>query len=308
MMFRKIEKTVASTDGVHTLRGAVYLPDGEIKGLVQIVHGMQEHIGRYEPFMAYLAQRGFLVFGYDHLGHGQTARSDEELGYFAAKHGHRYLVEDVHAFYTQVRAQHPGHPFILFGHSMGSFIVRLVAAKYGQELDGLIICGTGGPNAMAGAGIALSKIIQTFRGKKHISNTLKALAFSKFNERFGADGEFGWISRDPDIRSAYAADPFCSFSFTTSAMGDLVQLNRRCNQPACYEQTPAQLPIFLISGTDDPVGGYGEGVKEVYEAYRRRGVAHVSMKLYEGCRHEILNELNREEVYADILSFLYTVV
>ena len=98
MMFRKIEKTVASTDGVHTLRGAVYLPDGEIKGLVQIVHGMQEHIGRYEPFMAYLAQRGFLVFGYDHLGHGQTARSDEELGYFAAKHGHRYLVEDVHAF------------------------------------------------------------------------------------------------------------------------------------------------------------------------------------------------------------------
>ena len=307
-MFQTIYKSVPSTDGVHSLKGVVYVPDGEIKGLVQIVHGMQEHIGRYDDFMRYLAQKGFVAFGCDHLGHGHTARSSDELGFFAPKNGHEYLVQDVHAFFTQMKAQFPGHPFILFGHSMGSFIVRLAAARYGQELDGLIICGTGGPNAMAGAGIALSKVVQTFRGKRHVSNLLKNLAFSKFNERFTGDGPYGWLTRDAAIREEYAQDPLCTFPFTASAMGDLVQLNRRCNQTACYEATPAQLPIFLIAGADDPVGSYGEGVKTVCEQYRRRGISHLSMKLYENCRHEILNELNRQEVYADILAFLYTLI
>ena len=192
--------------------------------------------------MGYLAQRGFLVFGYDHLGHGQIARSDKELGYFAAKHGHRYLVEDVYAFYTQVSPQYPGHPFILFGHSMA----RLLSVwwhKYGQELDGLIICGTGGPNAMARRWDCPVKIIQTLRGKKHISNTLKTLAFPNLTS--ASTLMESWLDFPrPRYPCGLCRRSTLQLPFTASAMGDLVRLNRRCNQPACYDKTPAQLPSF----------------------------------------------------------------
>lgn len=307
-MFHTLEKTVPSTDGIHTLRGTLYVPVGEIKGLVHVVHGMQEHMGRYEPFLRFLAQRGFLCFGYDHLGHGRTANGPEELGYFAPKNGWNYLVEDVHAFFSQVKAQYPGHPFILFGHSMGSFIVRLAAARYGEQLDGLIICGTGGPNSAAGAGIALTRLIGIARGKRHVSRAAEAAAFSQYNKRFPGEGPHAWLTRDPDIREAFAADPLCHFHFTVSAMEDLVRLNRACNRPACFAATPARLPVFLISGQEDPVGDYGAGVQAVFDAYQARGMEHLSMKLYPQCRHELLNELDREQVQADILSFLYSVI
>ncbi len=307
-MFHTFDKSVPSTDKVHMLKGVVYVPEGEIKAIVQVVHGMEEHIGRYDPFLRFLAQRGFLAFGYDHLGHGRTAIKSEELGFFARKNGDQILVDDVHAFFSQIKAQYPGHTFILFGHSMGSFIARLVAAQYGSELDGLILSGTGSANSAVGAGLAVSRLVRLLRGSHYVSDRLEGIAFTKYNDRFPEQDDYAWLTRNPEIRAAYAADPFCNFHFSVSALQDLARLNRRCNAPACFEATPAELPIFLISGAEDPVGDYGEGVKKVMRAYERRGIAHLSMKLYDGCRHELLNELNQEEVYADILSFLYSIV
>lgn len=307
-MFQSYPLQVPSTDMTHTLRGIVYVPNGEIKAMVQFVHGMQEHIGRYDPIMSFLAEKGFLCFGHDHLGHGRTAGAPEELGFMASKDGWKLLVDDVDAFAEEVRTRYPGHRLILLGHSMGSFVARLAAAKFGSKLTGLILSGTGGPNPLASAGLAAAGAIRTLRGSHHVSKLLDKLAFSHYNDRFPENDQYAWLTRDPAIRSAYAADPLCGAGFTVAAMQDLMQLCRQSNLPSCYAATPSDLPVFLIAGTQDPVGDYGAGVQHVCESYRQQGMAHVSIRLYENCRHEVFNELDRCAVFADVLNFLYTVI
>ena len=298
-----IEKLVLSSDEIHQLHGRVYLPDGAPKGLFHVVHGMTEHIGRYDAFMREMASDGFIVFGYDHLGHGNTARDASELGFIAHKDGWQRLVDDVFVFGSAMRLEYGAElPYVLMGHSMGSFIVRLAAAQYDLQ-DKLIVMGTGGPNAAAGLGLAVIGTIKTFKGERHISPTIEKLAFGTYNKRFGNDDPRAWLTKNEAVRDAYKDDPFCSYHFTASAMGDLVRLNKKCNQNSFIKALNKQKPVLLVSGSEDPVGNYGKGVTAVYDRMRKYGIP-VEMKLYENCRHEILNDTCREQVLADIREFV----
>ena len=298
------ETFVPSSDGIHKLHGVVYLPDGEVRGTVQVVHGMAEYIGRYDALLRFFAEHGFVAFGHDHLGHGQTAQSEEELGFLAHEDGWKRLVEDVDVFADAVAEEFPGKKRILFGHSMGSFVVRLYAARYGEKLGGLIVMGTGGSNPAAGAGIATAKLIRALHGEKHVSGMVNSLAFGKYNDRTEKRTAFDWLSCDEGNVQRYIADPLCGFPFTVSAMIDLVTLNKLSNENAAFADVPKTLPILLVSGAEDPVGDYGKGPIEVADRYRVAGVKAVTCKLYEKARHEILQESCRETVLADLLAWI----
>ena len=307
MSFVKKEMRVPSSDGIHTLSGVVYLPEGEKKGLFQIVHGMTEYIGRYDRFMTDLAEEGWIVFGYDHLGHGGTARDESELGYIAPKDGWELLVKDVKAFSCAVRAEYDGTnslPYCLMGHSMGSFIARL-AAKEHVKPDRLIIMGTGGPNPAAGVGLCLIGLLKKIKGERHISDLIQSIAFGSYDKRFAADLKLApraWLTTDTNVRRTYDADPLCTFRFTVSAMGDLIRLIKYSNHHAWFEAIPKDLPILLVSGEDDPVGNYGKGIRTVEKRLKKTG-ARVECKLYSGARHEILNDFTYDTVKNDILAF-----
>ena len=305
MSYRITVKEVLSSDGVHTLYGKVYAPEGEVRALFQIAHGMTEYIGRYHEFMAFLAENGFAVFAHDHMGHGKTGTEAGELGFIAEKNGHEILIEDVRAFAEAVKADFPGKKHVLMGHSMGSFIARNYAARYGEELSGLVLMGTGGPNPIAGAGLALIGIIKTCKRPRHISTFIDKMAFGGYNKRFddGASDPRAWLTKDGGVREKYANDPFCNYKFTVSAMGDLIRLTKNANRGGWFKSLPAGLPILLVSGHDDPVGDFGKGVELVCAKLQKAGHP-VTCRLYDGYRHEILNDASHDRVVADILDFL----
>ena len=216
MSYTKRDFTALSYDGIHTLAGVVYLPDGDCRGFFQIVHGMTEHIGRYEQIMNDLAEMGYICFGYDHIGHGGTAKDQSELGFFASKDGWDLLCRDVKVFSDAVRAELDPEsklPYFLMGHSMGSFIVRLATEKYVRP-DKLIIMGTGGANPASGLGIALASIIKLFKGEKHISPLIYKLAFGGYNSKFKGDerpSSRSWLSTDRDVQDRCKEDKYCTF-------------------------------------------------------------------------------------------------
>lgn len=294
---------VQSTDNIHTLKGLIYIPEGEIKGIFHLVHGMCEYIGRYAHIFAALAERGYVCCGYDNLGHGKTARDENELGFIAHRDGWKYLVRDVKAFEDAVKKIYPDIPLCLMGHSMGSFIARIAAENYGDGIEKFIICGTGGPNPAAPFGLLATDIMRLLNGEKHRSKLVNKLAFGAYNKRFEGDSEFEWITTDREVINKYAADKYCNFKFTVSAMHDLVKLNQLANRPAWFKNIRKDLPILLISGSDDPVGAYGKGVTRVYNKLKAAGVKDVTLKLYNGCRHEIHNDSCKNQVINDISEF-----
>ena len=278
---------VPSSDGIHTLAGIAVVPSGKPRAILHIVHGMTEHISRYTKTMRALAEKGILCVGYDNLGHGYTAGKGEH-GFIAEKDGDELLIKDVALFAAAVKARYGDElPYVLMGHSMGSFIVRLAAAKTFRP-DKLIIMGTGGKNPVAGLALGLIALNQKC-----------------YNDRFKSEGNERnlWLTTCADVRKKYAADPLCTFRFTISAMGDLIRLLKDSNDAAWYATLDKALPVLLVSGTDDPVGAFGKGVKEVYD--RLIATDHnAKLKLYEGARHEILNDHSRDEVVADLLDFI----
>ena len=294
---------VQSTDNIHTLKGLIYIPEGEIKGIFHLVHGMCEYIGRYAHIFAALAERGYVCCGYDNLGHGKTARDENELGFIAHRDGWKYLVRDIKAFEDAVKKIYPDIPLCLMGHSMGSFIARIAAENYGDGIEKFIICGTGGPNPAAPFGLLATDIMRLLNGEKHKSKLVNKLAFGAYNKRFEGDSEFEWITTDREVINKYAADKYCNFKFTVSAMHDLVMLNQLANRPAWFKNIRKDLPILLISGSDDPVGAYGKGVTRVYNKLKAAGVKDVTLKLYNGCRHEIHNDSCKNQVINDISEF-----
>ncbi|MBQ9785754.1 MAG: alpha/beta fold hydrolase [Clostridia bacterium] len=305
MAIEKKKISVPSADGIHTLFGVVYAPTGVKKGLFQVVHGMTEHIERYDKFMRELCEAGWVVFGHNHLGHKGSVRVDAELGYVAQKDGWDLLARDVKGVYDAVRAEYGEDlPYSLMGHSMGSFVVRVAAEKYVRP-DRLVIMGTGGSNPAAGAGLALIALIKRMRGEKHISPMIDALAFGSYNKRFGGGTDADpkpWLSTDEKVRERYYADPYCMFPFTVSAMGDLIRVMKESNRAAWYRNLPSDLKILLVSGAEDPVGNYGRGVREVHEKLQNAGRDAIC-RIYDGARHEILNDFTYERVRDDILKF-----
>lgn len=306
-MIEKKNFGVLSSDGIHTLKGYVYLPKGEVKGLFHVVHGMTEHISRYDKFLNDMAENGYIAFGYDHLGHGETAIDDSELGYIAKKKGWERLIEDVKVFSDAVRGEFGNErmPYILMGHSMGSFIVRLAAERYVKPSH-LIIMGTAGKNPACDPAIFLINTIKLFKGEKHISNFMDNVAFGSYNKSFGENDPSDpklWLSNDKSAREAYYADKYCMFKFTISAMGDLMKLIKYSNSGAWYKKLPNDFPILLLSGDSDPVGSFGKGVTEVEKKLRSRG-KNVTCKLYENGRHEILNDVYYDEIVRDVVEFV----
>ena len=294
----------ASSNGTDTVQGYAYEPETEICAVLQISHGMCEYIERYEPFIRYMTERGFAVCGNDHLGHGQTAGIDK-LGFFAEKDGRKYIVKDLYTVTQHAKKRWPGKPYFLLGHSMGSFVARQYTAEYGQALDGVIFMGTSGKNPMDWAGIMMASALAALKGKQGKSKMIDKLAFGAYNKKIdhpqcGND----WLSRDAEVVRAYENDPYCKFSFTLSAYRELFALLHGVSSEKWAEQIPQALPILVISGEADPVGQYGKGVRQVYQWLCRTGHEDVTLKLYPGARHEVLNEENRQQVYQDVLCWL----
>lgn len=277
------------------------------KAVVQISHGMCEYIGRYEEFIGFLVERGFAVCGNDHLGHGETSGISGTDGYFAKKNGADCVVEDLRSVTALAQKRWPGLPVFLLGHSMGSFLARKYAAEDARALSGLILSGTGGPNPAAGVGMALTSLLAAFRGADHRSPFIHKLAFGAYLKRIAdPDTPYDWISHDKEIVQKYAADPKCTFMFTLNGFHELMKTLRAVNRKDWGARLPKSLPVFLFSGTGDPVGQYGEGVRAVYENLKRGGVENVTLTLYPDGRHEMLNETNRKEVYQDVADWLET--
>lgn len=293
-----------SADGVNQVTGWIYMPEGQPKGIVQICHGMCEYIGRYQKFIGNLTQAGFVAAGHDHIGHGASS-APEKYGYFGEKDGYRNLVEDLHTMTKLVKSENPNLPCFLFGHSMGSFVSRLYLSKYSDDIDGVILCGTGGPNPMARIGASICQCVADIKGPFHRSGTLDKIAFGSFNKKCVPQRtEKDWLTRADDVVDTYLQDPKCMFLFTACGYRDLSKMSTLANSAAWYRSLDKKLPVYLIAGDMDPVGNYGKGVQKVFCNMQSTGMQNVSIKLYPGARHELLNEINYCEVYADILEWL----
>lgn len=294
-----------SSNGNSIVSGAIYT-HREIppKAIVQISHGMCEHIGRYHDFIEYLVKNGFAVAGHDHLGHGKTAQNGE-YGYFSQKNGAKYVLNDLYQMNQLTHKCFPNLPYFLLGHSMGSFFARLYAAVYPNTIDGLILSGTAGPTPGVDAGILLTEFLMKTKGEKFVSPVVQKIAFGKYLSQIkNPKTQYDWISRDERIVSEYAKDEACTFVFTVSAFHELFSTLRAVSSEKWVNRIPKDLPIFLFSGDADPVGNYGKGVIEVENMLKKANIKDVELLLYSKGRHEMLNELNRTKVYADVLDWL----
>ena len=279
-------------------------PAAPPRAILQISHGMCEYIGRYADLAAYMARQGFAVCGNDHLGHGPGC-APEDLGYFGPGDGIGCVLRDLRTMNQAARARWPGLPVFLLGHSMGSFFARAYAVKYPDTVDRLIISGTGGPNPASAAGMAVIRLRIAQKGDRHRSQLVNRLAFGSYLRRVPhPDTPYDWISRDKEIVRRYAADPLCTFTFTLNGFKVLVGVQDQVNRPEWARAMGRHpLPVLLFSGEEDPVGGYGKGVRRVYAMLRQAGLPDVTLTLYPGGRHEMLNETNRGQVYEDLLAW-----
>ena len=298
MAMERQEFFVPSADGIHQLHCLRWVPAGEPRAVLQIVHGMCEHIGRYDELARYLAERGVLVVGHSHLGHGQTAENEDELGWFGTPDGNALLIEDIHRVREQSRI--PGVPYFILGHSMGSFLTRQYLCKRRPNLSGAIIMGTADiPVPVLKMGQTVCRIIAAFRGWHHRSALVSSFVTDGYKRKYGLI----WLSGNEESNRAYEADPRCGFRFTLNGFYSFFRGIQRANDQESAGQLPKTYPLLFTAGAEDPVGSNGKGVEAVYRRYRHHG-ANASIKLYPGDRHEILNELDRETVYADIYNWI----
>ena len=285
------------------LHCAIWTPEGEPKAVVQLIHGIAEHIGRYDEFARFLNAHGYVVAADDHMGHGGSVENGVK-GYFSG--GWLSAVEDEKRLHDEIAAQYPALPYYILGHSMGSFLLRTYLYTYPGELSGAIISGTGWqPEAALRAGLALCRLEQLRIGETGCSKLLKELMFGAYNKKFRPNRTPNdWICSDPAVVDAYTNDELCGFDATVGLTRDMltgISMNQKKENLAKMDK---QLPVLFISDMQDPVGAMGEGVLACIDAFKRAGIRHVTIRLYPEGRHEMLNEANRTEVYADILSWL----
>ena len=296
-----------SSDGVHQIHGLWWLPEDRApRTLVQLVHGISEYMGRYDAFARFLTDHGFAVAGHDHLGHGGTARDRTEYGYFSARDGWDHLVRDVKSLHDRMDRHCPGLPHFLLGHSMGSFVARTYLIEYPGTVAGCLLLGTGQEApALVAFGKAVSGALCRLRGDRHHSALVTALSLGAYNARFRpARTNADWISRDTAVVDAYVSDPLCRFVPTVGMFRDMMGGLQRIADPKGLAKMDPDTPVGLFSGGDDPVGGQGKGVEKVAGFFRRAGCRDLTVKLYPGARHELLNEINRQEVFSDLLAWL----
>lgn len=296
----------ASSTGKNTIHALRCQPEGEPKAIVQIAHGIAEHIERYRPFMAFLAENGCLAVGNDHLGHGKSIASPAEQGFFAEKDGWDCVVADMDRLHDLMREQYPAVPYVFFGHSMGSFLTRTYLIEHPDKYDAAIISGTGHQaRAMVLGGCAAASFFVKKEGAHAVGTTLNNIAFGSYNKGYENPRTiYDWLSRDPAVADAYAADPLCGFIATNGLFRDMMYGIRFITDQKNIERMNKEKPIYFMSGDADPVGENGRGVTRAYKAFCKAGLHNVTLRLYPGGRHEMLNETNKETVFQDILNWL----
>lgn len=297
-----------SADGRTTVHAVRWTPeDGKYRAVLQITHGMVEYIERYRTFAEFLNDNGFLVVGHDHIGHGESVVSKDEWGYFA-EHPSDTVIADMQTLREITQKEHPGVPYFMLGHSMGSYMLRKYLAIHGEGLAGAVIMGTGCiPDNTTKLAMFIAKMQAAFFGWHHRSKLLQKLSYDKYYHQFdltGKDASNSWLTKDEEIVKTYYADPKCTFVFTVNAYMGLFEAVLFDNQQENIEAVPKSLPLFFVSGAMDPVGGCGSGVKKVYNKFDEAGKEDITWKLYDNDRHEILNETDRDVVYHDILAWM----
>ena len=299
-----------SRDGVSKLNAIVWSDETKKPiGILQIIHGMAEYIDRYDDFARFMVGKGFVVVGDDHLGHGDSVGENGTFGYFCKKDPATVLVRDEHRLKKLMEAKYPGVPYYILGHSMGSFIARNYLNRYGSGIQGMIVMGTGNQSkALLSASKVLVGLTGFFCGEKHVAKFINKLAFGTYNRAIeDAKTNVDWLTKDETIVDKYIVDERCGFTFTVNGFRGLFELIYRLQKPKNLTSIPKDIPIFFVSGEEDPVGDYGEGVIGAKNDLVRAGLENVSMKLYPGDRHEILNETDKDIVYQDIYEWLESI-
>lgn len=315
--------TYASHDGASTIRALLWEPDRvgaaeRPRGLVQLVHGMSEHVERYAGFAEHLCSEGYVVCANDHIGHGKTAARADDLGHMPLEAGEDVLLHDVDALRELATERLVAAcgclpeeiPYVIFGHSMGSFITRVYLTRYALGVRAAIICGTGQqPRALSAAGKVLTRGIARSRGERYVSELVDGMGAGSYGRAIkDARTDVDWIATDPEVVDEYRRDPLCGQKFTVGAYHTLSSLVADATDPALAARVPHALPLFLVAGAEDPVGDCGRGVERAAEMYRRAGIERVDVKIYPGVRHEILNEPLKAEVHRDVCSWLADVL
>lgn len=304
---RQAADTIVHTDGTKT---ALYCFKTEHEPVASIVilHGMAEHHKRYQTFADYLLEQGFDVYLYDHRGHG-TDKMTKELGYISPKGGYLLLINDGINIFNFIRKNGRCNKLFLFGHSMGSLVSRCIIQSY-EHLDGVILSGTTYPSKLKLLpGIFLAAVIKKIYGPRHPSMLMDRIIFgSKHYKKLRKRTAYDWLTRNNPIVGAYIHDPYCGFLCSISFYQDLLRLSLLAGTPRTMKKTPKKLPIFIISGDMDPVGNMGKEVTSLYKHYKKWNYENVTMKLYPECRHELLQELNANEIMSDILSWIKTLI
>lgn len=303
------EYSVPSKSGIANVSARCWVPANEPKAVFQIVHGMAEHGERYEEFAAYLCKKGFAVLVDDHIGHGKSVNSDDDLGYFGESNGWDFFVEDERSLTELIKTEYPDIPIVFFGHSMGSFIAREYIRRYGKDerIKAAIFCGTSGRNPAAPIAIGLAGAVVKLKGSRYKSKFIDKLAFGTYNKKIpNAKTPFDWLTSDNSIVKSYINDKYCGFLFTAAGYKDLFTVLDRVSGKDWFASFNKNLPVLLTAGEEDPVGAYGKGIKQVYNDLKLADVKDVTLKLYPAMRHEILNEVNRVQVYEDIAAWSLT--
>ncbi len=295
--------------GAGKIHACRWTPEGQPKAVLQILHGIAEYVERYDHFAQFLNSHGILVVAEDHMGHGNSFPNGGTKGYFDG--GWFTAVDDSYELLKMTRREYPDVPYVLFGHSMGSFMARTILARYPDSgIAAAIICGTGWqPSAILPVGIGACKLMCRLGDERKPNEKLHGMIFGGYNSRVEHPRTpCDWLTRDESIVDAYVADPLCGFTASAGLMRDMMIGIQYIQKPESLASMRKDLPVFFIAGGDDPVGGYGETVRQAAEEFRKAGMQQVSEHIYPMCRHEILNEINRQEVYDDVTEWLEKVL
>lgn len=272
--------------------------DSQSKAVIVLHHGMAEHQERYRKFISYLTSLGYIVYIHDMANHGKSNQDFAYTGYFGKKDGYKSIIEDLKTTFQKAKSEHPDKKMIVMGHSMGSFVVRCFTALYSDlGIDGAIYMGTGGPNPVIAVGDKLTALVAMLTGYKNKIKFLDTLIFGTYNKKFDNDTGYEWLTRQSSVVEDYVADKYCGFTFSAKGINDLIKLTKTANSDECFEKIPKDLPILLISGAMDPVGDYSKGIQLISDKLIQTNHTNVTVKLFDDCRHEVLNEINNDEVY-----------
>lgn len=300
------EFSFSSCDCKNTIYVRQWLPDSSPIGVVQICHGVSEHISRYDKFAQFLASKGFVVAGEDHLGHGKSVSDPKNQGYFGEHGGWELVVGDMRKLYERLREQYFSLPIFIFGHSMGSFLTRTYIIRYHDGPDGVIISGTGQQGSLKlNAGISIANGMIKKNGSTFKNERLASLLFSAYNRHFKPNlTPFDWLTRDGSVIDEFRRDSDCGFVPSAALFRDMLTGIKYISSPKNLDRMNTDMPVYFISGDDDPVGDYGKGVLRTYNDFLKAGLNDVTLKLYHGARHDLPRETNKDEVFEDVLTWL----